>query len=169
MNFLRSLNFKRSTAIGWYLLIIAGSSVPGKSIPKFFTLTPDKLIHCAEYFGLGFLLIRWFAAEFTMISFKRLALVTLGVGAMCGMIDELYQNLTPNRTPDFYDWCLDFVGVIIGIAFFFFLQRKKAWSLDYWTLVPRSLSKKSLLFVIEQTTYEIIKIMLFHWLDFHCF
>ncbi len=126
MNFLGSLPYKRAAAIGWYMLIIAGSSIPGKKIPEFFTLTPDKLIHCVEYLGLGFLLIRWFAAEFVFQNTKKLALLTLLVGAICGMSDEFYQNLTPNRTPDFYDWCLDFIGVIISIALFNFLQKSRS-------------------------------------------
>ncbi len=124
MNFLGSLTFKRAAAIGWYTLILLGSSVPGKKIPEFFSLTPDKLIHCAEYLGLGFLLMRWFAAQFAFLSSRKLALLVLLIGAACGMADELYQNLTPNRSPDFYDWCLDFVGVIISIILFV-LQRRR--------------------------------------------
>jgi VanZ family protein len=126
MNFLNSLNFKRSTAIGWYLLIIAGSSIPGKKIPHFFTLTPDKLIHCLEYFGLGFLLVRWFTTQFTSFSLRKVAMLALLVGAICGMMDEFYQNLTPNRTPDFYDWCLDVVGIILSIVLFLILQKTRA-------------------------------------------
>jgi VanZ family protein len=124
---LNSVVVKRAMAIGWYILIILGSSVPGKKIPEIFTLTPDKLIHCVEYFILGFLLSRWFLAEWNTRTVTQIALTVILIGSLCGMIDELYQNLTPNRTPDFYDWCLDFTGVVISFPFFFFLKRKFSW------------------------------------------
>ncbi|MBI1768207.1 MAG: VanZ family protein [Bacteroidetes bacterium] len=127
MSFLKSIAFKRTTAIGWYTLIILGSSIPGKKIPEIFTLTPDKLIHCVEYLVLGFLLMRWLTSDFTSFTGKKSAVIVLLVGALCAMADELYQNLTPNRTPDFYDWCLDVVGLMISIPFFDFLRRKIYW------------------------------------------
>jgi VanZ family protein len=124
--FLSSNVFKRTTAIGWFVLIILGSSIPGKKIPSIFQLTPDKLIHCVEYFVLGFLLSRWFATEMTLPWRKVLPLV-LAVGALCGMTDELYQNLTPNRTPDFYDWCLDLTGVVLSMLVFSALRKRISW------------------------------------------
>ncbi|MBI3482713.1 MAG: VanZ family protein [Bacteroidetes bacterium] len=108
-------------------MIILGSSIPGKKIPEIFTLTPDKLIHCVEYLVLGFLLMRWLTSDFTSFTGKKSAVIVLLVGALCAMADELYQNLTPNRTPDFYDWCLDVVGLMISIPFFDFLRRKIYW------------------------------------------
>lgn len=127
MSFLKSIVFKRTTVIGWYLLIILGSSIPGKEIPEIFTLTPDKLIHCVEYLTLGFFLIRWLTSDFASFTWKKSVSMVLMIGAFCAMADELYQNLTPNRTPDFYDWCLDFVGVMISIPLFVFLKRKISW------------------------------------------
>src|SRR5258707_1170220 len=99
MNFLNSVSFRRASAISFYILILLGSSIPGKKIPYFFTLTPDKLIHCTEYFIFGILLLRWLAAELANSHWKKIAALVLVVVAMCGAIDELYQNLTPNRTP----------------------------------------------------------------------
>jgi len=124
--FLSSTVFKRTTAIGWFVLIILGSSIPGKKIPAIFQLTPDKLIHCVEYFVLGFLLSRWFATE-VKFPWKKVVLLVLFVGALCGMTDELYQNLTPNRTPDFYDWCLDFTGVVLSTLVFSALRKRISW------------------------------------------
>lgn len=124
--FLSSIVFKRATAIGWFALIILGSSIPGKKIPAIFQLTPDKLIHCIEYFVLGFLLSRWFASDLKL-SWRKIVLVILLVGAMCGMTDELYQYLTPNRTPDFYDWCLDFTGLVLSVLVFSLLKKRISW------------------------------------------
>jgi len=104
--------------MGFFILIIMGSSIPGKKIPHFFTLTPDKLIHCTEYFILGILMLRWLVAEFPHFYWKKTAAYVLIIVAACGAIDEMYQNLTPNRTPDFYDWCLDFIGSILSVLVF---------------------------------------------------
>jgi len=46
---------------------------------------------------------------------------------VCGMMDEFYQNLTPNRTPDFYVWCLDFVGITLSVLVFFALKKRISW------------------------------------------
>jgi VanZ family protein len=117
MKFIHSLTFKRISAFGIYVIIILGSSVPGKKIPEFFQLTPDKLIHGLEYLTLGVFVGRWLAAEFPHRSKKFLITAVLMICGVCGMMDEIYQHLTPNRTPDFYDWCLDFTGAMLSLSF----------------------------------------------------
>ena len=96
--------------------IIAGSSVPSKSIPHVFSLTPDKLIHCAEYAVLGFFLFHWIRLEFPSFTLRKIGIVTFLLGSMMGVIDENYQRFTPGRTPDFWDWILDSIGVILAIG-----------------------------------------------------
>ncbi|GHN00931.1 hypothetical protein WSM22_24200 [Cytophagales bacterium WSM2-2] len=123
MKFLQSLAFKRTTAIGFYLLILSGSSVPGQNIPHVFKLTPDKLIHCAEYFVLSVLMTRWLVSEYDYS--RKILFYVLLIGAFCGMTDELYQDLIPNRTPDFFDWCLDFVGTVLGITAFVLFRKNR--------------------------------------------
>jgi VanZ family protein len=118
-----SVSFRRFAAIVIYIVILAGSSVPGSSIPKIFKFTPDKLIHCLEYFTFGFLVIRWVVAEFKT-SFRYQVLITLALGAFAAMFDELYQHLTPGRTPDVWDWCLDVVGIVLSILIFRLFQNK---------------------------------------------
>src|SRR5438132_2793607 len=124
MKLIHSLTFKRISAVGIYTIIILGSSVPGEKIPEFFQLTPDKLIHCLEYFVLGLFVGRWMSAEFHHAGKKILVISILATCGLCGMIDELYQHLTPNRTPDFYDWCLDFTGAILSLLFLKFWKIK---------------------------------------------
>ena len=121
---LTSLKFKRAAWILIFAIILAGSSVPGQNIPSVFQLTPDKLIHCLEYFVLGLMIIRWVDGEFASLSFNKMILVTLLIGGTCGMLDELYQHLIPNRSPDFYDWCLDITGVALSTLFFNYWKRK---------------------------------------------
>jgi VanZ family protein len=123
---MKSLTFARSAVLIFFLLILAGSSVPGKNIPKIFEFTPDKLIHCAEYFVLGCLLFRWHRMEFAFVKFNTTLFVTIGLGAMAGAIDENYQRLIPGRIPDIWDWMLDTIGVILSAAFMHFLINKKS-------------------------------------------
>ena len=118
-----SVSFRRFAAIVIYVIILLGSSVPGHHIPSVFKLTPDKLIHCLEYFVFGFLLIRWIVVEFRM-RFIYQVLLTLLLGSICAMLDELYQHLTPGRTPDVWDWCLDVVGVLLSILVFYLFRNK---------------------------------------------
>lgn len=124
MQFIHTLGFKRASAVGIYVIIILGSSVPGKEIPKFFQLTPDKLIHGLEYFTLGAFVGRWAAAEFAFGIMRKAGLI-LFICGLCGMLDEFYQHLTPNRSPDFYDWCLDFTGALLSTVLLKFWERPK--------------------------------------------
>lgn len=123
MKFIKTLAFKRSSVVVFYALILVGSSVPGKKIPEIFRLTSDKLIHGAEYTIMGFFLVRWLSAELDPL-WNRAVFFTLLIGATCAMLDELYQNLTPNRSPDFYDWCLDVVGISLSIPLYTFWRKK---------------------------------------------
>ena len=123
---IKNISLARWSAISFALLIIAGSSVPGKNIPKAFEFTPDKLIHCAEYFVFGYLLFNWATVEFATQQ-SRTVLITLLLGSLMGVIDENYQRLTPGRTPDFWDWVLDTIGIILAIGFTKFLTWKKLY------------------------------------------
>jgi VanZ family protein len=109
------------------LAILAGSSIPSIQIPKAFQLTPDKLIHCAEYFILGVLIYRWLLNEFSFQNFSSIFLLTLLAGSGFGVLDENYQRLTPGRTPDTWDWVLDTLGVLLAatICHFIFLRKQK--------------------------------------------
>jgi VanZ family protein len=118
-----SVRFRRFAALVIYIGILLGSSVPGHHIPSVFRFTPDKLIHCLEYFILGFLIIRWVVAEFKT-DFVYQALITVLLGALAAMFDELYQHLTPGRTPDIWDWCLDLVGILLSIIIFRIFRNK---------------------------------------------
>jgi len=107
------------------ILIIAGSSVPGNKIPEAFALTPDKLIHCLEYFILGSLIQYWLQYELPFGKKYNLLLIAVILGSLFGVIDENYQRLTPGRTPDIWDWVLDTVGVLLSTIAGYFIYQKK--------------------------------------------
>ena len=122
---MKSKTIARAGLAVFCLLIIIGSSIPGNKIPEAFALTPDKLIHCIEYFILGLLILHWISREFQFNKKGNLFLLVLLIGSTFGAIDENYQRLTPGRTPDVWDWVLDTVGVLLAIVVSHVALRKK--------------------------------------------
>ncbi len=122
---MKSKTIARAGLAVFYLLIIIGSSIPGNKIPEAFALTPDKLIHGAEYFVLGLVIHHWLTREFQFNKKGNLFLIALLIGSTFGAIDENYQRLTPGRTPDVWDWVLDTVGVLLAIVVSHVALRKK--------------------------------------------
>ena len=122
---MKAVTIARAGLAVFCLLIIIGSSIPGNKIPEAFALTPDKLIHCIEYFILGLLILHWISREFQFNKKGNLFLLVLLIGSTFGAIDENYQRLTPGRTPDVWDWVLDTVGVLLAIVVSHVALRKK--------------------------------------------
>lgn len=106
------------------MIIIAGSSVPGNNIPRIFTLTPDKLIHCLEYAVLGIFIFHWLRLEYHSYPLYKISLATFFLGSLIGVIDENYQRLIPGRYTDFWDWVLDSSGVLLAIIMINYLVKK---------------------------------------------
>lgn len=115
----------RVLAVLIVLTIIAGSSVPSKNIPAVFSFTPDKLIHCLEYAVLGFFLFRWLRLEHASYTLSRISLTSFFLGSLMGALDENYQRLIPGRSPDFWDWVLDAIGVLLSVLFLNYLAKRK--------------------------------------------
>ncbi len=121
-----SLLWARIGVVFVVAIIFAGSSIPSKNIPGIFSLTPDKLIHCAEYAVLGFFLYHWLRLEFTSFTPGKINITTFFIGSIIGIADENYQRLTPGRTPNFWDWVLDSVGALLIIVLMNYLTRNKS-------------------------------------------
>ncbi len=121
-----NLAWSRIFAVAVVLIIFAGSSVPGRSIPEVFSLTPDKIIHCLEYAVLGFFLFRWLRFEYPAVTLFKMSSITFILGSLMGIVDENYQRLTPGRSPDFWDWVLDSIGVLLAVISMNYLARKNS-------------------------------------------
>jgi VanZ family protein len=89
----------------WGLCILSLSSIPGDDLPKEDIPHLDKVVHLGIYGILGFLVAR------TRLPFWG----ALSVSALFGVLDEIYQNWTPQRTPDPMDWLMDVAGACLGI------------------------------------------------------
>ena len=55
-----------------------------------------------------------------------ISLLTLLLGSLMGVLDENYQRLTPGRSPDFWDWVLDSIGVLLAVILMNYLAKRKS-------------------------------------------
>ena len=95
----------------YLLLILIGSSIPGKSVPTIFAFTWDKLLHVIEYFFLGVLGYRAYEKRH-----KYITIIVSIFGILFGCFDEIWQSFTPGRHPSYYDVIADGIGVILGVS-----------------------------------------------------
>lgn len=111
--------------IYWIALFI-GTTLPIDKVPQIFN-AQDKLEHFLAYFGLAVLvtLCFYFQKRFPFLS-SRVFLFSTIVVVLYGTIDEIHQLLIPGRYCDFYDWCADSIGGIIGIGLMYFLLKKRS-------------------------------------------
>ena len=93
----------------WAVVIFAGSSIPGTSIPGNWSVWG----HLAEYTVLG---------GFAALALRRddwgTILLAIGLCALYGASDEFHQAFVPFRTPDVLDWITDVAGATIGVAIY---------------------------------------------------
>ena len=102
------------------LLIIIGSSIPGKSVPEIVTLSWDKLLHFIEYSILGALGYR---AYHKHPNFNIYLLCSFGI--LFGYIDESWQKIIPGRFSSHSDVIADGIGVIFGTLTSHYIKNKK--------------------------------------------
>lgn len=94
----------------FFLTIILGSSIPGKSIPSSYIFSQDKLLHIIEYFFLGFFLFKSLNEKT-----KFVGLLCLFLGGVFAIADEIYQSTVFGRIPSSFDVIADFIGLTLSI------------------------------------------------------
>ena len=107
-----TIKYFRVLLIGYILLIISVSSIPGHSMPRFVLLSWDKLFHVVEYSILGYLAVNSFRA----ISKDQVIVIIIScLGFAC--FDELWQSLIPGRFSSGLDIIADGIGITVGTIF----------------------------------------------------
>ena len=107
-----TIKYFRVLLIGYILLIISVSSIPGHSMPRFVLLSWDKLLHVVEYSILGYLAVNSFRA----ISKDQVIVIIIScLGFAC--FDELWQSLIPGRFSSGLDIIADGIGITVGTIF----------------------------------------------------
>ena len=111
-------------AVRWAILygavIIGLSSIPGKNFPEAAWLAHDKMIHFAEYGLFGYLVAK--AMNTRVTANGPIFLITLLLGGLFGMADEIYQSIIPGRDSSVYDWIADVTGVMLGSWVYLWLR-----------------------------------------------
>ena len=102
------------------LLILIGSSFPGRSVPDIVSLSWDKLLHFIEYSILGVLGYR---AYHSHPNFNIYLLCLFGI--LFGCVDESWQKMIPGRISSHYDAIADGIGVIFGTLTSHYIKNRK--------------------------------------------
>jgi len=104
---------------GYSLLLLAGSLVPGESVPEVALLGWDKLAHAVAFVVLAGLTV------FVVIRSRRRSWLVLGYGATMGVATELLQSFVPGRTASGWDWLADVVGTALCLLLVGLWLRRK--------------------------------------------
>ena len=101
------------------------SNLP-KELPSF--EGSDKIIHIIE-FGLFGALI-WLSVSHWNLKFKAPALIiiTILLGLLYALSDELHQYTVPGRQFDIYDLLADTIGLAVGSITFYIFRKRKGMS-----------------------------------------
>ena len=105
------------------LTSLPGGGRPLIPIPHF-----DLAAHMGFYFVLGLLLCRAAFRGAAPGSGRRAGLLAYALGQLYGIADELHQVFIPNRFCQISDVVADGVGVLLGIALYAWLLRRRASS-----------------------------------------
>ena len=104
-----SRKYFRIGLIFYLIAILAVSTIPGGTIPKFNIWSFDKILHIIEYFLLAFLAINAIKNQ----SSRAIILIIIA-GFVYGGFNEIWQGLVADRYASIYDALANGVGMIIG-------------------------------------------------------
>lgn len=99
-------------------MVIAGAIAPADEIPSALAGLNDKAVHAAQYFLLFFFTVNAFAQAKTAWIQRRFRLHAWMYCLMVGVVTELLQAVTPDRTPDLRDWAADMFGSSVALGLF---------------------------------------------------
>jgi len=108
-------------------LIWALSSIGGRDLSVHLPVS-DKVVHCAEYAVLGFLLAHAALSTWPRHSIVRAAALALLITVAWGVLDEVHQAFVPGRDADVFDLVADVLGGLIGTSLRAAVRRFRAAS-----------------------------------------
>ena len=109
MSFLRRANLV--ILAGYWIALFVGTHLPSQVMER--VPGNDKIQHLSGYAGLAFLMT--FAVASRAPTVPKLAGI-LAFIAVYAAADELTQSFVPGRICDFWDWCADLTGAVLGIG-----------------------------------------------------
>ncbi len=111
-------------AIFFMMAIFFQSSLSHFSAPDLGFKLQDKFAHIAEFIVFSFFLRRYFVFNKKIELQKKWYLLTLIIGSLYAISDEIHQSFVPGRTSDIYDVLADIIGVLFVINMYQFLNKK---------------------------------------------
>jgi len=99
------------------LVIFYLSSLANFNNPLEDLILGDKILHVFAYYFYGLTIIVALAGNFYKLTYIRIILLTLVIGIIYALFDELHQVYVPGRFPDIYDVFADIIGILISLFF----------------------------------------------------
>jgi VanZ family protein len=121
---MRNFWFYRAPVILWAFVLFALSSIPNLPSPIHIGTWDDKLSHFVAYAILGALLLRAVARHAALPKARDFK-ISLTVGILYGITDELHQYFVPGRYMEFNDFIADALGVIAGTLGYLWLAHRR--------------------------------------------
>lgn len=127
----RKVKLKKSLRI-WYslpailiaVIIFWLSNTTHPEFPKIGIVWEDKIAHSIAYFIFGISLAMFLMSNTSWDSVQKIGLVTLFIGTLYGLSDEVHQYFIPGRDAEFLDWVADVVGICLSLIFIKLLKNK---------------------------------------------
>jgi len=133
MSLMPSTTIPRRLAIAYAIIVVAVSSIPGLKLPEVGHAPLDKIVHCAQYAILGFLVSRGWGPWRRNGSLGFTPWIPMLILLAFAGADEYHQHWIPGRFPEWLDWTADVLGIVIGYLL-------GAW--DNWMIARRVASKR---------------------------
>lgn len=115
---LRKFIFRYLPPIAWAIIIFILSSVPGSDYPPAF-FDYSYLAHLIEFFILAFLVLRALGIK------EKSVYLTLILGALYALSDEIHQTFVAERSISLMDWLIDFLGIVLGTRYGIYCQKRR--------------------------------------------
>jgi VanZ family protein len=121
---LRKLFVFKYIALLYALLIFAVSAIPQMPPPLGFKWG-DKVAHLLEYGIFSLLLFMAFYTSGKEFLKRHVFILSLLIGIVYGLSDEIHQIFVPGRNCDIYDFLADCLGIIaVQTLLWLYLKRK---------------------------------------------
>jgi len=105
-------------AILYAALIFGLSSLSKTPLIKIPIWNIDKLVHLLEYMVFGVLLMLAFRSNLNGKAMRRSNLMSIIVGILYGISDEIHQYFIPGRISSIEDLLADALGILLGVWLF---------------------------------------------------
>ena len=116
-------------AIAWAIAIFVQSSLSYIQAPDLGFNFQDKVAHIVEYAIFGFFIRRALVFQNNEFIQKYANHLTLLIGSLYAVSDEIHQAFVPGRHADVGDVIADILGIILVLAVYFCVKQIKKWSI----------------------------------------